>query len=220
MRAGTLPTPWREETIMTSPPQALSEPLWRCWSATSPSAQADAFIYTNLIERLKGVLNDTIADQVIEQMRTLGCRSADWSPESAAPPRHRRPKAIQEGLGLAFRELAEVGKFLLDCVNFVMATPSGGVSRQWQLGSLCRRRSTCSHPKTSRTPLGGRRHQDFVDKGVMTELGKEFSCWVRRSRMCSNAVGCLCVGARAAPPASNQRVSVERGRSVRLAHRR
>ena len=104
--------PWRSEPDPSAPPR-LSDGQLTILAGDMASAQRDAHIYANLIERLKNSPSDANADAIVEQMQTLGFASASWPEAVGGPPPHQSPRpwawVLDWLLGLA----AKVAKFLL-----------------------------------------------------------------------------------------------------------
>jgi hypothetical protein len=171
-RANNISTPWRRHTDMTSPPPPLADASLAVLASDIGSAQRDGFIYTNFIERLKNAPSDTTADEVVEQLRTLGFASADWPEAVGGPPPHESPRPVGKVLDWLFEKVAEVGKFLLDCVNFVMTTLTPLNFSAVALGiSLPPSVSFEFPPKVFKDPPEWKKARDFVDK-VIAELGE------------------------------------------------
>lgn len=81
------------------------------------SAQGDAFLYANLVERLKNSPSDATADEVVDQMTTLGLASAGWPEAVGGPPPHQSPRPWRKVLDWLRRMAAGVAGFLLRCVE-------------------------------------------------------------------------------------------------------
>ena len=126
-RAKGIRTPWREDIQPASLPTPLRIEAQAVLAADMASVERDGLIYTNLIERLKNSPSDKTADQVAEQMKALGLASAEWPETAGGPPSPESPRPFRKMLDWLFRLRAQVARFLLTCVNFVM-TSLGGVS--------------------------------------------------------------------------------------------
>src|SRR4051795_6469518 len=71
----------------TIAPLPLPHPYLKVLAHDISDAQRDGFLYHNLLERLKNSPSDATADMVVEQMRTLGLASVEWSEGAGGPPR-------------------------------------------------------------------------------------------------------------------------------------
>jgi hypothetical protein len=116
---------WRHREVIEEPPVELDDAALAVLAGDIASAQRDAFVYTNLIERLKNSPSDTVADEVVEEMMTLGFVSAGWPEYVGGPPEPESPRPFRRVLDWLLRLAAKVNKFLLNCVHFVMASLSG-----------------------------------------------------------------------------------------------
>lgn len=116
---------WRRRDMPTvSSPERVTDACLAVLARDIASAQRDGFLYTNLIERLKDAPSDATADEVVEQMRTLGLASADWPEEVGGPPRRESPRPVRKVLDWLLGLAAQVAKFLMDCVGCVAASLS------------------------------------------------------------------------------------------------
>ncbi|HEY1347168.1 MAG TPA: hypothetical protein VGF54_19445 [Streptosporangiaceae bacterium] len=83
------------------------------------SAQRDGLFYFNALERLKNEPNDTVADEVIDHMKDLGFTGAGLPEEVGGPPPGRSPRPFRKVMEWLIRQIAKVGKFLLNAVAFI-----------------------------------------------------------------------------------------------------
>src|SRR5688572_1484860 len=79
--------PWRTE-LNPSPLPPMPDESLTVLAGDIVSAQRDALVYGNLIERLKNSPSDAIADEVVDHMQTLGFASASWPEAVGGPPPH------------------------------------------------------------------------------------------------------------------------------------
>jgi len=83
------------------------------------SVQRDGLIYFNAIERLKNEPTDTVADEVVEHLRKLGFTSIDMPEPVGGPPTGESPRPFGKVLDWLIKQLAKVGRFLLNAVAFI-----------------------------------------------------------------------------------------------------
>ena len=83
------------------------------------SAQRDGLFYFNAIERLKQEPTDEVADKVIENLKTLGFSSIGMPPSAGGPPPGKSPRPVRKALDWLSKQLAKVGRFLLNAVAFL-----------------------------------------------------------------------------------------------------
>jgi hypothetical protein len=121
-RAKGMRAPWREDMKPESLPKRLRLEAQAVLAADMASVQRDGFIYTNLIERLKDSPNDTTADNVVNQMKALGLASGDWPEGVGGPPSPQSPRPFKKVLDWLFKLKAQVTRFLMNCVTFVMTS--------------------------------------------------------------------------------------------------
>jgi hypothetical protein len=170
---------WRRQRDITSFPteaDRLPAECLRVLASDMASAQRDGFIYANFIERLKNAPSDATTDEIVDDMRTLGFASADWPAAVGGPPPHKSSRPFGKVLDWLFRNAAKVGKFVLNCVNFVLlALPAGGISAVAVGIGLPVQVSVEFSPELLTNPEGWQKLRDFVDKW-WAEFGKpEFS---------------------------------------------
>ena len=113
--------PWRTE-LNPTPPPPLSEESLTVLAGDIVSAQRDALVYGNLVERLKNSPTDATADEVVEHMQTLGFASASWPEPVGGPPPHDSPRPFRRVLDWLLGLAAKAARFLLTCVECAMAS--------------------------------------------------------------------------------------------------
>jgi alkylation response protein AidB-like acyl-CoA dehydrogenase len=86
------------------------------------SVQLDALVYRNLIERLKNSPSDATADEVVDQMQTLGFASSSWPEAVGGPPPHESPRPFRRVLDWLLRLAAKAAEILLNIVECAGAT--------------------------------------------------------------------------------------------------
>jgi hypothetical protein len=159
---------WRRVADITSFPteaDKLPDDCLRVLASDMASAQRDGFIYANFIDRLKNAPSDAMADNIVDDMRTLGFASADWPAAVGGPPPHESPRPFGKFLDWLFRNAAKVGKFVLNCVNFVLlALPAGGLSAVAVGIGLPVQVSVEFSPELLTDPAGRERLRDFVNR--------------------------------------------------------
>jgi hypothetical protein len=121
-RAKGIRAPWREDIQPESLPKPLRIDAQAVLAADMASVERDGLLYTNLIERLKNSPSDTTADQVVSDMERLGLATAKWPEDVGGPPSPESPRPFKKVLDWLFRLRAQVTKFLVNCVNFVMTS--------------------------------------------------------------------------------------------------
>jgi hypothetical protein len=121
-RAKGIRAPWREDMKPESLPKPLRVEAQAVLAADMASVQRDGFIYANLIEQLKNSPNDRTADKVVGQMKALGLASATWPEPAGGPPAPKSARPFKKVLDWLFRLRAQVTRFLMNTVNFVMTS--------------------------------------------------------------------------------------------------
>ena len=86
------------------------------------SAQREQFFYRNALEQLKDNPDDKTADAVIDRLKLLGFTSVGFPDASGGPPRHESPRPFRKVLDWLLRQLAKVGRFLLNAVAVITAS--------------------------------------------------------------------------------------------------
>jgi hypothetical protein len=86
------------------------------------SVQRDGFFYGNFLEQLKRSPDDTTADKVVDTMIELGFTSPRWLPTIGGPPLGKSPRLWKDVLDWLLRNLAKVGKFILNAADVLVAT--------------------------------------------------------------------------------------------------
>ena len=123
---------WRRAPSDADPASAdvprLSDDALKVLAGDLADAQFDAFLYQNMIERLKNDLSDQLADDIVEQMRTLGMASADWLPVVGGPPRRESPRVAKKVLNWLLRLAAKAAKFVLECTEAAVSALTGVLS--------------------------------------------------------------------------------------------
>ena len=107
---------------ISQPPEELPANAMTVLAGDIVSAQGDALLYSNFIERLKNSPSDTTADEVVDQMLTLGLTSAGWPEAVGGPPPHESPRPWRRVLDWLKKLAADVAGFLLRCVESAGAT--------------------------------------------------------------------------------------------------
>jgi hypothetical protein len=164
---------WRRERAATSMLPPLPDSCLAVLAGDIVSAQRDGLLYSNLIKRLKLAPSDATADEVIEQMKTLGLASADWPENVGGPPRRESPRPFRKVLDWLLGLLAKVARFLLNCVSFVMTTLTDlgisavAVGLSWQPSV-----SFEFPPELAKDPVTWPRVRAFFDQ-VLAELDEK-----------------------------------------------
>lgn len=91
------------------------------------NAQRDGMLYANFLEILKTDPSDAVADGVVDKMQRLGLASTSWPFAVGGPPPHESPRPWEKVLDWLLRLLANVSKFVMNCVHFAMVSlaPTG-----------------------------------------------------------------------------------------------
>jgi hypothetical protein len=86
------------------------------------SVQRDGFFYGNFLEQLKRSPDDTTADKVVDTMIELDFASPGWHPKIGGPPLGKSPRSWKGVLDWLLKNLAKVGKFILNAADVLVAT--------------------------------------------------------------------------------------------------
>lgn len=135
------------------------------------SVQRDGLFYSNFVERLKNSPSDSLADEIVNRMQTLGFVSAMWPYAVGGPPPHESPRPWKTVLDWLLKLLSKVGKFLLNAVAFTTVTlrhlglSAVAVSVGWPLSV-----SFEFPPDLFRDPPTWNRARMFLDN-ILTEMG-------------------------------------------------
>lgn len=164
---------WRRDEAAQPPSSGLSDEALAVLAGDIASAQRDAFIYTNMIERLKDDPDNSTADKVVKDMITLGLESATWRTEVGGPPSPESPRPFKKVLDWLFRLVAKVSKFILNCLNFVMTSlPKLGVSAVAVGISVPPSVSFEFAPDLFNNPAAWKRAREFLDN-LVAELERD-----------------------------------------------
>jgi hypothetical protein len=165
---------WRSEPN-PSPPPTLSDASLTVLAGDIVSAQRDALVYGNLIERLKNSPSDATAGEVVEQMQTLGFVSASWPEAVGGPPAAQSPRPFRRVLDWLLGLAAKVARFLLSCVECAMASLASLGVTAVALGVSWAPEVSFEFPTDMHTPERHeewRRARQFLDD-MLTELDQK-----------------------------------------------
>lgn len=98
-------------------PDDLHDRMMSVMAGDMASAQRDAHLYRNLIERLKNAPSDETADEVVDRMQTLGMASASWPEDVGGPPPHHSPRLWGPVLDWLLRLAAQAARFIFALVD-------------------------------------------------------------------------------------------------------
>jgi hypothetical protein len=165
----TLPTAGAPD----SPEDNLSERALSILAGDIVSAQRDALIYSNLIDRLKDSPSDATADEVVDEMLTLGLASAGWPEAVGGPPPHQSPRPWRAVLYWLIKLAAKATKFLFTGVESVGATfATMGISAFAVEISLVPKVSIEIPTEIFRQDEQWRKAKQFLS-GMISELGEK-----------------------------------------------